>query len=450
MDPFVPDDVMTRDGDLADWRAFSLAYYEPILRALRLLRVPDGEREDLAHAFLLKAAERDFLATFRAFRRRQEEDGRRVRFRTYLYRSIQNHVRDFYRGTGPGARARRLDLDADVTLVADPETTLDPDAIYALDVLHQAIQALRRHCERSGKPQHWIFFEELFLADEFRGRRGRSRAELLQAFPEFDAQRLDNALVTAKRAFRRFVEGLIPRGLREEAAPGERFEEWMAILRESHASQFDLLHVAYRVMPYLDPEMSRARSTALVVDPRRDGGPARAYEEPAPAAEDDELSILLGFHLELPLTELIDPAELLRYIPPTSPLLSLPRAGSRSRPACLLTLIDPAPDETAAMAGADLVGLLARLKLLAKQLHRRPDHTVPEVVSQLLYTMTSTLGVVRCHVGLHTIGPEALAGNIRWFLQQPWLDDRIRPLFLAGLDALGGAAQAGDDPAPAP
>ena len=527
MDPFVPDEVLTRDGDLEDWRAFSLVYYEPILRALRLLRVPEGELEDLAHSFLLKAAERDFLATFRAFRQRHEEDGRRVRFRTYLYRSIQNHVRDFYRRTGPGARARGLELNAALTIADDPETTLDPDALYALDVLHQAIQALRRHCERSGKPHYWICFEETFLADEFRGRRGRSRAELLHAFPELDAQRLDNALTTAKRAFRRFVEGLIPRGLREEAGPGERFEEWMAILRESHASQFNLLHVAYRVMPYLDPEMSRAASTALVVDPHRGDGSARAYQEPAPAAEDDELGILLGFHLELPLSELIDAAELMRYIPPPSPLLSLPRAGSegggflpgwptglaaptppgpplarggkmrgepvpfpplakggpggvfprsavrsltpentplsepragsrdhpggcpvpsrKSRRACLLTLIDPTPAESEALARVDLVGLLSRLKLLAKQLRHRPDHTVPVVISQLLYTITSVLGVVRCEVGLHTIGPDSLADNIRWFLRRPWLDDRVRPLLLAGLDALQGRpAQAGE------
>src|SRR5262249_27527200 len=137
-----------------------------------------------------------------------------------------------------------------------------------------------------------------------------------------------------------------------------------------------------------DPEMSRAASTALVVDPRR-GGSACAYQEPAPAAEDDELGILLGFHLELPLSELIDAAELMRYIPPSSPLLSLPRAGSRAQPgggpvparasrrACLLTLIDPTPAESEALARVDLVGLLARLKLLAKQLRHRGDHTVP-------------------------------------------------------------------------
>jgi hypothetical protein len=250
--------------------------------------------------------------------------------------------------------------------------------------------------------------------------------------------------------------------LREEAVPGERFEEWMAILRESHASQFNLLHVAYRVMPYFDPEMSHAASSALVVDPCRGRGSASAYQGPAPAADDDELSILLGFHLELPLTEMIDASELLRYIPSTSPLLSLPSAGSRahpsgrpaprraSRPACLLTLVDPTPADSAALAEVDVVGLLARLKLLAKQLRHRPDHTVPEVVSQLLYTITSVLGVVRCDVGLHSISPNSLAGNIRWFLERPWLDDRIRLLLLAGLDTLGTPARAGNDPAAHP
>ncbi len=342
MDPFVADDNITRDADVANWQAFCLAYYDPILRALRLLRVPEGDVEDLAHSFLLKAAERNFLETFRAFRERQEDDGRRVRFRTYLYRSIQNHVRDFHRETGRGGRVHSLDPEAAQALAAEPEATLDPDALYALDVLHQAIQALRRHCERSGKPQFWVFFEETLLANEFRGRRGKTRAELLEAFPGLDPQRLDNGLTTTKRAFRRFVEEVIPRGLRDEARPGERFDEWMALLRQSNASQFNLLHLAYRVMPYFGPDMSQAASTALVVNQDRVGGSASAYQEPALVPDDDELGILLGFHLELPLSELLDAAELLRYIPPSSPLLSLPRPDrGRARAPAIRPLASP-------------------------------------------------------------------------------------------------------------
>jgi hypothetical protein len=453
MDPFVAEDNVTREGDLANWQAFCLAYYDPILRALRLSRVPEGEVEDLAHSFLLKAAEKNFLETFRAFRERLEEDGRRARFRTYLYRSIQNHVRDFFRRTGPDARCHTLDPEAARSLEAEPEATLDPDALYALDVLHQAIQSLRRHCERSGKPHFWVFFEEMLLADEFRGRRGKTRAELLQAFPGLEPQKLDNGLTTTKRAFRRFVEEVIPRGLRDDVRPGERFEEWMSLLRESSASQFNLLHLAYRVMPYLSPEMSRAASTALVVDPDREENPGCAYQQPSLVPDDDELGILLGFHLELPLTQMIDAAELMRYLPPSSPLLTLPRSGSGgrrspsrlSRPACLLTLIDPTPVEADALAQADLVGLLTRLKLLAKQLRHRPDHSIPEVFSQLLYTLTSVLGVVRCEVDLHTISPASLAGNIRWFLRQPWLDDRVRPLLETGQHVLRSSTPAGSE-----
>ena len=332
MDSFVADDRMTNDGDLADWQAFCLAYNDPILRALRLLRVPEGEVEDLAQSFLLKVAEKNFLQSYRAFQEKEAREGRTARFRTYLYRSIQHHVYDFHRQRGKQARTFSVATDASQLFdVEGSESTLEPDALYALDVLHQALQALRRHCERTGKPHLWVFFEETLLANEFRGRRGKTRAELLEAYPAFSPERLDNGLTTAKRAFRRFVEEVIPRGLRDEDRAGARFEEWMAILRDSNASQFNLLHLAYRVMPFLGADMSQTGSTAMVVDSHPAGAPACGYEEPALVLDDDELSILLGFHLELPLTELLDAAELTRYVPPSSSLWSLPRAGRQGR-----------------------------------------------------------------------------------------------------------------------
>ena len=60
-----------------------------------------------------------------------------------------------------------------------------------------------------------------------------------------------------------------------------------------------------------------------------------------------------------------------------------------------MTLIDPTPAEAVALAQADMVGLLKRLKLLAKQLRHRPDHSVPEIFAQLLYTVVNIL----CAIG---------------------------------------------------
>jgi hypothetical protein len=124
-------------------------------------------------------------------------------------------VYDAYRKKVTRAREHGMAPGESEALAAGPERTLDPDALYALDVLHQALQALRRHCERTGKPHYWVFFEETLLAEEFRGRRGRTRGELIEAFPSENAHHFDNALTTAKRAFRRFVQEVIPRGLRD-------------------------------------------------------------------------------------------------------------------------------------------------------------------------------------------------------------------------------------------
>ncbi len=444
MGDFVSERDATRDADLANWHAFCAAYYDPILRALRLLRVPEGDVEDLAHAFLVKVVEKNFLDTYRSFQEKEARLGRRARFRTYLYRSLQHHVHDFYRKQKADGKIRPVETGTVPELAAEPESALDPDAIFALDVLHQALHALRRHCERCGKGHIWVLFEETFLANEFRGRQAKTRRELLESFPNLNPDKINASLTTAKRAFRRFVEDVIPRSLRNEVRPGERFDEWMAILRDSNASQFNLLHVAYRVMPFLGPDMSQTVSADMLVKSQPGGDQACVYEQPVLVPDDDELSILLGFHLELPLTEMVDASELTDYIPPSNALWSLARTRpartvsttDRARPLSLLTLIEPTPAEAEALARADRVGLLTRLKLLAKQLHHQPDHAVPEVFAQLLYTLVNVMALVSCGVDLHTIGPDSLARNVRWFQEQAWFDERLGPLFTAALELL--------------
>ncbi len=277
------DDDLTREGDLADWHTFCLAYYEPILRVLRLLRVPEEDIADQAHAFLLRAAERDFLKAFRTHRDREGQAGRRARFRKYLYRTLQNHVFDSYRSRRRESLGQTLITDQAAALHPADDSALDPDALYALDVLHQAIQSLRRHCERVGKPHVWTIFEETHLANEFRGRPRKTRADLLRNFPGKDMSYLDDSLTTAKRAFRRIILDVIPLGLRNGVAPSERFVEWMEILGRANASQFDLLQLAYRVAPYMTADASQAPSDELAVErmePRPWRSPSRSYVRP--------------------------------------------------------------------------------------------------------------------------------------------------------------------------
>ena len=140
MDAPIPDQAMTSDSDLANWQAFSLAYYEPIRRALQLLRVPGAEVDELANAFILKAAEKNFLDAFRAFQRREQQAGRRPSFgRISTGRSRITSSTPTAR-SHPVARTGPVPEVAEA-LVADAVQDLDPDALYALDILHQALQA---------------------------------------------------------------------------------------------------------------------------------------------------------------------------------------------------------------------------------------------------------------------------------------------------------------------
>lgn len=440
MDALAPRDGITRDADLTDWHTFCQAYYQPILRAMYLMRVPEDSATDLAHSFLVKAIEKDFLDRFRQVKERERRQGRTAQFRKYLYASLKNHVRDAFRQRK--VKTVGLEPEAASALEDDPIVALDPDALYALDVLGQALSALRRHCERTGKPHLWRFFEELLLTDEFRGRPGLTRDELLRDYPGKDPQFIDNSLTTAKRAFRRLIEEAIPRGLRGDWDSAERFREWMEILRGSHASQFNRLHVAYRVVDPPDSRLPQAPSVALIIPDLELLSMEVRYEEPPIEPDDDELAILLSRRLETPLWEIVDASRLEPYIPRSSPLWygAQPfHPGSREkaeRPVCLLSLIEPLPSEAAAIEGIDLLGLLGRLKRTSKQYHHGRDPAMPHVLAKLLYTLVNVVAYVRTGSELHSIGSEKLSKNVRWFLSRPWLDSRLRPTFEQGLVAL--------------
>jgi hypothetical protein len=225
----------------------------------------------------------------------------------------------------------------------------------------------------------------------------------------------------------------------------------MEILRQSNASQYNKLHVAYRVSPLLAADTSRTSFPGMVVDDR---SMDTCYEEPPLTPDDDDLSLLLGLRLELPLCETLEGAELHPFIPPDNLFSPLRRPGPRTgpggshpvRPLSLLTLIDPTPEEATALAGIDLLGIIGRLKSFAKRLQGRPDHAMPEIFAQLLYTLVNVLALVRRRAELYTIGPEVLARNIRWFLRRPWLDDRLRPLLHEGLALLDDPAKPGPAP----
>jgi hypothetical protein len=430
------------------WEKFLDAYYVPIRTALSLIPfVGEGRADDVAQNFFLKMYERDILG------KRPAITGR---FRNWLYVAARRHAIDEWRKSQ--RRPERTDAFETIEPV-DPrpggpeEAPFDADEFYALSVLHMTVGRVHKHLLEEGKSEHWMIFEELVLAPLIPGRVPKTREELLAMFPGQGPVFLDNRVTTVKRVFRRILPALIPADPTENLTPDERFEELLEIL---HASKNNRLWLAFLTNPQPGPEESTGSSLDLAARSSVDEPPGAMV---APEILHDELRVLLGFWLEMPLYEYLDGLEgagptvarAIRESRPTGPL-------SRRRDAALTfnlkELIAGSDPAITTIPPAELTRLLERLKLFAKRVHRsvkqggkdpgargskRRENSMPAEVAQVLYNLAGALALTRCNARIVGLGNDRYLKNLSWVLNQSWLDIRLRPVFFDTLKQLGMA-----------
>jgi DNA-directed RNA polymerase specialized sigma24 family protein len=426
-------------GTLVSWDRFAAAHHDMIRCSLIALRVPLHNVDDLAHDFLLKMREGDRLAQAPRVRKA---------FRAWLFTALRNHVYDQHRRRIRDplqASAGEVEVEA-----ARVEGIARTDAIYALGVLHLALQRLRRECEATGKADIWLIFETLVIEGKFAGREAEKREELRRRFPDRARNLLDNRLTTAKRTLERIIPELIPADLTDAENHADRLDEWKAILQALGRRGDEQLATALRVTPIPSSDITHIDSVRMLVN---DDEPAaeRAAErsrveaiaqeflEPAhegqAAATDDEFALLLSFRLSLPFHSYLGGD--LRL----NPRRSGRRAAVESRDArrCLLDLVQPRDDESTIDAGSvgDTLALLRRVKSVAKWTHANPHHALPPEISILIYNLASASALVRFDRRIDSLDAEQLAQNLRWSLNRPWLDDRLRPVFRGALSLVG-------------
>jgi DNA-directed RNA polymerase specialized sigma24 family protein len=436
----------TTAENFESWDKFLDAYYEPIRTALRLIpSVGEARADDVCQSFFLKMYERDILE------KRPTITGR---FRNWLYIAAKHHAVDEWR------KVRRNVERADAFLAIEPvdprkdgecDVQFDADEFYALSVLHMTVARVRKHLLEEGKSEHWMIFEELVLAPIIPGRVPKTREELLAMFPGQGPVFLDNRVTTVKRVFRRMLPALIPADPTENLTNEKRFDELIEIL---HASKTNRLWLAFLTSP----------------TPGTDGSPSSSLElaesaagiEPSGAVVSadvlqDELRILLGFWLEMPLYEYLDDLE--RVGPAVEGIIRESRhhgpRGERTRavaPFNLKEIVAATDPRIAAIPPEELTGLLERLKLFSKRVHRavklaaqlnaapvltRRDNSMPLEIAQVLYNLAGAMALTHCQARIIGLADERYRKNVLWMLNQPWLDTRLRPVFFAVLKQLG-------------
>jgi hypothetical protein len=428
------------------WDKFLAAYYEPIRTALELLPfVGEGRADDFTQSFFTKLYERDILENRPAIT---------GRFRNWLYVAARHHAVDEWRKTQ--RRPQRLGAfeaaePADPRFESSVNEPFDADEIYALSVLHMTVRRVRKHLLDEGKSEHWMIFEELVLAPLVPGRVPKSREELLAMFPGQEPVFLDNRITTVKRVFRRILPVLIPADPTENLTPEERFSELLEIL---HASQKNRLWLAFLTNPLPGPEESTGSSLDLAARPT---GKELAGTAVDPDIIHDELRVLLGFWLEMPMREYLDDlesvgptvAEALRDSRPSGPL---GRHRQALDPLNLKGLIAGTDPRISAIPGEEMTVLLGRLKTFAKRVHRslkhgargessramtRRDNAMPVEVAQVLYDLAGSLALCRCGNRIIGLSDERFRKNVAWVLNQSWIDTRLRPVLVDALKKLG-------------
>ena len=428
------------------WDKFLDAYYEPIRTALTLIpSVGAGRADDLAQSFFLKMYQKGILEN------RPEITGR---FRNWLYVAARRHAVDEWRKIQ--RHPERTDSfeahdPVDRRLACSEDAPFDADEFYALSVLHMTVGRVHKHLLQEGKSEHWMIFEELVLAPLVPERVPKTREELLAMFPGQGPVFLDNRVTTVKRVFRRILPALIPADPTENRTPEERFAELLEIL---HASKNNRLWLAFLTNPMPGPDESTGSSLELAA---RSSADEMLGATVSPEILHDELRVLLGFWLEMPLHEYLDDldgvgpalAAAIRDSRPSGPLGRHRHAVPRLNLKGLIARIDPM---ISAIPPEELTILLGRLKTFAKRVHRslkheakggsprgtsRRDNSMPEEVAQVLYDLAGALALSRCGARIIGLSDERYRKNVTWVLNQSWLDARLRPVFFDALKQLG-------------
>jgi len=435
----------TTAENFRSWDKFLDAYYGPVRTALSLMPfVGDGRADDLAQSFFLKMYEKDILE------KRTSITGR---FRNWLYIAAHRHAVDEWRNIQRRHEqpvSFEVQEPVDQRFAGSADTPFEADEFYALSILHMAVGRVRGHLIAEGKSDLWRIFEELVLAPLIPGRVPKTREEILAMFPGQGPAFLDNRLTTVKRIFRRIVPALIPSDPTENLTADERFQEFLEIL---HASKSSRLWLAFLMNPMPGPEESPGSSFDLAA---RSSAEEMPLELVSQDSLEDELRVLLGFWLEMPMQEYLDDLEgvgptLAAAIRDSRPCRPLGLRRDAVPPISLKGLITGTHSLHSSIPPEELVILFERLKLFAKRVHRSTKHggkldtsrgatrlenSMPDEVAQVLYNLAGALALTRCGARIVGIGDDRYRKNVSWALSQSWLDTGLRPVFFDALQQL--------------
>lgn len=328
-----------------------------------------------------------------------QSDPTRGHFRGYLKTALDNFVRDRLRSPGQTPRPSGRGSPADAGPVdefASPIALFDPfDVAWARGMLRAVITQLQRNCTERGQTVVWTVFEARLLRPILQHAEPLSYEDLAEQCRLDSPKAAANALITAKRMFRKLFEEAIAVYAPEE---GERQEE-LQLIRSVFASGVTLDESLSA-----DPHADESCLLAQILDLPR---------EP-PVWSPLELEAILDQQLALPATD-----------------FGLPQLATAGAGPTLLDVLTILPSTSTE---------LIQIKHWAKSQATSPAPVIPREVAAALYFAALSAARISGHTRITHLPHRVLAVSLMDLVEQGWIPVPLRKLFQTCGDELAATA----------
>ena len=181
-----------------------LRRYLPALRVYleRKRRLRGDAADELLQSFVTqKMLDRRFVAS---------ADRERGRFRNFLLTALDHFLIDHVRHERAAGTRVALAEDAlgddELAAVNRPDAF---DVAWARQVMDEALQRMRAHCEADGRGDLWDLFDLRVVGPTLRGERAPAYDSLIARFGFASPTQASNTLATAKRMFERMLRAVV-------------------------------------------------------------------------------------------------------------------------------------------------------------------------------------------------------------------------------------------------
>jgi hypothetical protein len=420
------DSVQPRTFPTTDWswvhgKALDnlLEQYRSALRAHLVfrMRVDRNRADDLVQGFIAeKILQRDLLA---------QADPAKGKFRALLVKSLERYTIDQFRKD----RARRAvaSLDEDNHPRREPRSA-DPlpdafDAIWARRLLEEVLATMKSDCDASGQRAVWGVFECRLLAPTRDGVAPLAYEELVDRFGFHSPEQASNALVTAKRKFKKAFEHVCGRYRYEAEQSEEVLCELIEIL--SRVGPLD-----WREIPGVWRDESQPEAGAESLDdtnPRLIIQMLRPDTAPGSTWQPPDLAGVLRHQLVKPL------ADVAATLPAATP------ADERSRRKPLPPTGQPPQTLRDLFAHPQPpLELLEIVKRHGRKQAQRTSQGWPKDVGSVIYFAAIAAALVRHGRRITKSDDDVLRLGFQRMLSFVWVEPPLRPLFVDALAQLAG------------